>query len=74
MKRFKPGTGRIALETGVQVLPMRIDVVRRGFYEGKWLPHPRARVRVNVGEPFRIATGTRHFEATRLLEEAIRNA
>lgn len=74
MQPFKSGTGLLAVETGVQVLPMRIDVLRPGFYEGKWLPHPRARVRVNVGEPVRFEPGISYEEATARLEEAVRNA
>lgn len=74
MQEFKSGTGLLAVETGAPVLPMRIDVVRPGFYEGKWLPHPRARVRVNIGEPVRFAPGTDYAEATRKLEEAVRTA
>ncbi len=74
MQPFKSGTGLLAVETGVPVLPMRIDVLRPGFYEGKWLPHPRARVRVSVGEPIRFAQGTNYAEATATLEEAVRNA
>jgi hypothetical protein len=53
---------------------MRIDVLRPGFYEGKWLPHPRARVRVSIGEPIRFEPGTSYQEATARLEEAVRNA
>ncbi len=71
---FKSGTGLLAVETGVAVLPMRIDVLRPGFYEGKWLPHPRARVRVSVGEPIRFEPGTSYAEATERLEQAVRNA
>lgn len=74
MQPFKSGTGLLAVETGVPVLPMRIDVLRPGFYEGKWLPHPRARVRVSVGEPIRFGQGTNYAEATAMLEEAVRNA
>ena len=74
MQPFKSGTGLLAVETGVPVVPMRIDVLRPGFYEGKWLPHPRARVRVNVGEPVRLAPGTSFAEATLKLEEAVRDA
>lgn len=74
MKRFKPGTGRIAVDTGVPILPIRIDVLRPGFYEGRWLPSPRALVRVTVGKPFCIPPGTRSVEATRMLENAVRNA
>jgi long-chain acyl-CoA synthetase len=74
MQPFKSGIGLLAVETGVPVLPMRIHVLRPGFYEGKWLPHPRARVRVNVGEPVSFAPGTTYAEATAKLEEAVRNA
>jgi 1-acyl-sn-glycerol-3-phosphate acyltransferase len=74
MKRFKAGPARIAMDTGVQVLPIRIDVLRRGFYEGKWFPHPRARVRVNVGRPFHIPPGTRSLDATEMLEAAVLQA
>lgn len=71
---FKSGTGLLAVETGVPVLPMRIDVLRPGFYEGKWLPHPRARVRVSIGEPVSFPQGTSYAEATARLEEAVRTA
>jgi long-chain acyl-CoA synthetase len=72
---FKAGTGLLAVETGVQVLPMRIDVLRPGFYEGKWLPHPRARVRVSIGKPIRFRRGeTSYTEATTVLEQAVREA
>ncbi|MCO5200747.1 MAG: AMP-binding protein [Chloroflexi bacterium] len=74
MQRFKSGTGLLAVETGVPVVPMRIDVLRPGFYEGKWLPHPRARVRVSIGEPIHFEQGTGYAEATAMLEEAVRNA
>ena len=74
MQEFKTGTGLLAVETGAPVLPMRIDVLRPGFYEGKWLPHPRARVRVSIGQPIRFPQGTDYTEATHKLEEAVRTA
>ncbi|MGH2633717.1 MAG: 1-acyl-sn-glycerol-3-phosphate acyltransferase [Tepidiformaceae bacterium] len=74
MQPFKSGTGLLAVETGVAVLPMRIDILRPGFYEGKWLPHPRARVRVSIGEPLRFDPGTPYAEATERLERAVREA
>ncbi len=74
MQPFKSGTGLLAVETGVPVLPMRIDVLRPGFYEGKWLPHPRARVRVSIGEPVRFEPGTSYADATAALEKAVREA
>jgi len=74
MQPFKSGTGLLAVESGVPVLPMRIDVLRPGFFEGKWLPHPRARVRVSVGEPVRFESGTSYADATRRLQQAVRDA
>lgn len=74
MKPFKTGIGRLAVETGVQVLPMRIDITRRGFYEGKWWPTPRAKVVVNIGRPIRFERGVSYQEATALLEQAVREA
>ena len=74
MQPFKSGTGLLAVETGAPVLPMRIDVLRPGFYEGKWLPHPHGRVRVSIGKPVTFPAGTRYSEATAMLEEAVRTA
>ncbi|MCA9845049.1 MAG: lysophospholipid acyltransferase family protein [Dehalococcoidia bacterium] len=74
MEPFKPGVGRLAVELGATVLPMRIDIVRPGFYEGKWFPTPRAKVVVNIGRPLRFAAGTDHIAAMLRLEEAVRNA
>ena len=74
MQPFKSGTGLLAVETGVPVLPMRIDVLRPGFYEGRWLPHPHGRVRVSIGKPVTFAPGTTYAEATAKLEEAVRTA
>jgi long-chain acyl-CoA synthetase len=71
---FKSGTGLLAVETGVPVLPMRIDILRPGFYEGKWLPHPHGRIRVNIGAPVTFPPGTSYSEATKILEEAVRTA
>jgi 1-acyl-sn-glycerol-3-phosphate acyltransferase len=74
MRPFKTGIGLLAVETGAPVLPIRIDVIRPGFYEGRWFPNPRAKVRVNVGEPLTFAPGTGYAEATARLQEAVRSA
>ncbi|GAB4328402.1 MAG: hypothetical protein Kow0010_12320 [Dehalococcoidia bacterium] len=74
MQPFGNGASWVAVRTGVQVLPLRIDVLRPGFREGKWLPNPRARVRMNIGEPFRIAAGTSYEESTAIIERAVRTA
>lgn len=74
MRPFKSGIGLLARDTGVPVLPMRIDVLRPGFYEGRWFPNPRARVRVTIGEPVRVPPGIDHDAAAALLETAVRKA
>lgn len=74
MQRFKAGTGYLAVETGVSVLPLRIDIIRPGFYEGRWLPTPRAKVEVHIGSPLRFEPGTSYAEATTALERAVREA
>jgi 1-acyl-sn-glycerol-3-phosphate acyltransferase len=74
MQPFKGGIGLLARETGAPVLPVRIDVVRPGFWEGRWWPNPRGRVRVTVGEPVRIDSGMHIADATALLERAVREA
>lgn len=74
MQPFKSGIGLLAVETGAPVLPMRIDVLRPGFYEGKWLPHPRARVRVSIGDIVKFPPGTTYADATEQLEQAVRDA
>ncbi|MFN0094638.1 MAG: lysophospholipid acyltransferase family protein [Dehalococcoidia bacterium] len=74
MQPFKPGVGLLARETGAQVLPMRIDLLRPGFLEGRWWPNPRARVKVSIGRPISIPPRTGHAEATAMLERAVREA
>ena len=73
---FKSGIGLLAVETGASVLQTRIDVLRAGFYEGKWLPHvhARARVRASIGQPVRVPFGTDYAKATAILEQAVRDA
>ena len=42
MQPFKSGTGLIAVEAGVPVLPVRIDVLSEGSADrGRWLPPRR---------------------------------
>ena len=74
MQPFKTGTGWIAVRSGVEVLPMRVDVLRPGIYEGARFPKFRGRVRISVGAPLRIPTGTSYEDAVTLLEQAVREA
>ncbi len=73
-KPFKSGAGWLALKSGVEVLPIRIDVLRRGVFEGRWLPWPRGHVRVNVGKPLRVPLETTYADAALLLERAVTGA
>ena len=60
---FKSGIGLLAFETGASVLPTRIDVLRAGFYEGKWLTSGDDRVAKilarGVGEIVEMLAGRR---------------
>ncbi|MDO8678730.1 MAG: AMP-binding protein [Acidobacteriota bacterium] len=75
MQPFKSGTGLLAVEAGVPVLPMRLDVLRPGSPDGRgWLPPVRGRVRISFGAPLRFAPDTTYAEATAALERAVREA
>jgi 1-acyl-sn-glycerol-3-phosphate acyltransferase len=74
MQPFKSGAGLLAVETGAPVVPMRIDVLRRGVREGGWLPIPRGKVEVHIGPVVEFPPGIDYAEATRLLETAVREA
>ena len=75
MQPFKGGVGLLAKETGVPVIPMRIDILRPGPMEGaKWHPNPRGRIRVSIGPRVSVGRELRYAEATALLEAAVRNA
>ncbi len=71
---FKSGIGWVAVRSEVEVLPMRIDVLRPGIYEHRRLLHPRGRVRVSIGKAVRIAEGTSYADAVSILERAVREA
>jgi len=71
---FKGGAGWIAVRSGAAVLPVRIDVVRPGIYEGRWFPNPRGRVRVSIGAPLYLPPKASYGEAVLALEEAVRTA
>lgn len=71
---FKSGIGWLAVRSGKQVLPMRVDLLRRGPYEGRWILLPRGRVRVTIGAPIRISPEASYKEAVALLELAVLEA
>jgi 1-acyl-sn-glycerol-3-phosphate acyltransferase len=74
MKPFKSGAGWLAQKSGVEILPIRIDVLRKGVFEGRWFWWPRGHVRVNVGRPIRVSPEISYQETARLLEEAVLHA
>ena len=71
---FKSGIGWLAVRSGKQVLPMRVDLLRRGTYEGRWMLIPRGRARVTIGAPIRISPEASYKEAVALLELAVLEA
>ncbi len=70
MQPFKAGIGLLATETGVPVVPVRVDVVRRGFWEGAG-PR-RGAVEVRFGDPMCFARDEDPVVVTRRIEAAVR--
>ena len=73
MAPFKSGIGWLAVQTHAQVLPLRVDILQPGIYEGARFPR-RGRVRVSIGAPLRIEDGSSYGAAVALLEQAVRDA
>lgn len=74
MAPFKQGIGWLVMHSGAEVVPIRIDIVRPGGYEGKWWPHPRGRVRVSIGEPVQPAAGDDYQALVTNLERSVNEA
>jgi long-chain acyl-CoA synthetase len=70
MQPFKPGIGLLAVEMGVPVVPVRVDVVRRGYWEGAG--RRRGAIEVRFGEPIRFDGGADPADVTARLEAAVR--
>ena len=70
---FKSGVAWIASKANADVLPMRVEIIRPGIYEGARFPR-RGRVRVHVGRPVRLDRAASYNEATAVLEAAVREA
>jgi long-chain acyl-CoA synthetase len=71
MQPFKPGVGLMAVETGVPVVPVRVDVTRRGPWEGAGRLS-RGAIEVRFGEARRFGDGDDPAAATSWLEAAVR--
>jgi 1-acyl-sn-glycerol-3-phosphate acyltransferase len=74
MRPFKPGIGWLVARTGAEVLPVRIDILKRGLFDrGNWRS-PRGHVRVFFGPRIR-PDGEQSYEGIALeLEQAVRGA
>ena len=68
---FKSGTGLLAVELGVPVVPIRLAGLDRVMPKGASVPRPN-KVQVRIGEPLSFASGTPYAEATRVIEGAVR--
>jgi 1-acyl-sn-glycerol-3-phosphate acyltransferase len=74
MRRFKPGIGWLVARTGAEVLPIRIDVLKPGLFDGgSWL-RPRGHVRVSFGPRIRVDPEQPYEAITADLEDAVREA
>jgi long-chain acyl-CoA synthetase len=71
MQPFKAGIGLIATESRTPVVPVRVDVERRGPWEGAGR-FSRGRVVVRFGKPLRFEPGENPTQATARLEAAVR--
>ena len=71
MRPFKAGVGLMAVETGVPVLPVRVDIKKRGPWEGAGRLS-RGEVEVRFGEPRRFEPDEDPSAATAWIEEAVR--
>ncbi len=70
MKPFMGGTGLIAVEGGVAVVPLRLHIKRMGS-PGLLPLFRRGEVEVRIGKPMTLPAGMTIPEATRALEEAV---
>jgi long-chain acyl-CoA synthetase len=81
MSRFKPTAGYLALQCGVDALPLYIRGTHEALAPGRLLPRA-ADLEVVIGQPIAVdelrrrtahlARGEAHKEATRIMEEAVR--
>jgi 1-acyl-sn-glycerol-3-phosphate acyltransferase len=72
MRPFKPGIGWLVARTGAEVLPIRIDVLRPGIFDGGSWRSPRGHVRVSFGARIRPDTSEGYEAISSALEEAVR--
>ncbi|MBM2809537.1 MAG: AMP-binding protein [Chloroflexi bacterium] len=71
MQPFMGGTGLIAVESRTPVVPMYIEVERKGIVEGSRGPW-RGAFAIHLGKTLRFAPGTSYAAATQQIEDAVR--
>lgn len=74
MRPFKPGIGWLVSRTGAEVLPIRIDVLKPGIFDGGGWRRPRGHVLVSFGARLKADTSKNYEEIAAHLEEAVRSA
>ncbi|MBN9389263.1 MAG: AMP-binding protein [Chloroflexi bacterium] len=68
---FKPGIGLLAVEMGVPVVPVNVEGLFEILPKGKTLPRPGA-ASARIGPPVRFGRNVTYEEATREIEQAVR--
>ena len=71
IKPFMPGTGLVAVEGRIPVVPLRLRIDRMGS-PARFPILRRGRVEVRLGEPLVFPAGTDYMRATAAIEEAVR--
>ena len=72
IKPFMNGTGLVAVEGGIPVVPLRLDILKLGT-PARFPVLRRGKVEVRLGEPMTFPLGTDYQEATSAIEGAVRS-
>ena len=71
MRPFRGGTGLVAVESGIPVVPIKLDILKIGSPSG-FPMFSRGDVEVRFGSPIMFPRGTTYEEATATIEQAVR--
>jgi len=70
MGEFKSGTGLLAVELGVPVVPIKLNGLHRVLPKGRTIPRP-SKIEVKIGEPMYFPRGTCYPKAVARIEKAV---
>ncbi len=73
LRPLKGGTGILAVEMQVPVVPMVIVGTNKILPPGQLIPRKRGDIEVRFGKPIRFALNENYVDATRTIEEALLN-